>query len=685
MKTIILRNYFRYGIGVFVLFLALVSFNTVVTQAVFIDTDGDGVADDIDNCVNDSNADQADADGDGVGDVCDETPDTTAPTGRVTDPDYDYGELSGTSVTVYVDARDSESLVKEVCLQKVFRGVESTIACMALSERDGSSYDYAPSFTFNWDISAAEDGLYNLFADLVDNAGNEAETEVVDVVINNQSEGSSVQPAEITNCTELQKMDNHLNWHYKLMNDIDCAETTSWNGGQGFDQIGTPSIGFVGSLDGQNYHIYNLFQNQRGTNSGVFYYQQGEVKRVNFRDIDIRCNSTYCGAVAYLNGEQIYETSVTGTLSCSGKCGVFAAQNSGRIEKSWADVKVGNGGYIGGLAGQNYGGAIEDCYFKGVVVGGDAGGVVGLNENTAITTSYSTARVSTGDRSGGLIGWQYNGGNQRDSYWNVDTSGKEEMCGTNGTNCDDSHGLTNEEMKVKENFVGFDFDKVWAINPEKNDGYPYLKWQTSFTGTEPADETAPVITLIGDAEVEVNLGDKYEDEGATATDDKDGDLTKKIKTTGNVDTSIVGTYVITYYVSDEAGNDAKTVERKVIVVEKTTGGGGSESTRVGTRSTKVEAVQEPVQEREGLVLGETTVGKVQNKHQFTKDLYQGMNDPDIVQLQAFLRAAGFFNYPTDTGYFGPITRAAVIQYQKYHGVTPSVGYVGPLTRAWLNL
>ncbi|MCA9360101.1 thrombospondin type 3 repeat-containing protein, partial [Candidatus Kaiserbacteria bacterium] len=163
MKTIILRNYFRYGIGVFVLFLALVSFNTVVTQAVFIDTDGDGVADDIDNCVNDSNADQADADGDGVGDVCDETPDTTAPTGRVTDPDYDYGELSGTSVTVYVDARDSESLVKEVCLQKVFRGVESTIACMALSERDGSSYDYAPSFTFNWDISAAEDGLYNLF------------------------------------------------------------------------------------------------------------------------------------------------------------------------------------------------------------------------------------------------------------------------------------------------------------------------------------------------------------------------------------------------------------------------------------------------------------------------------------------------------------------------------------------
>ena len=38
------------------------------------DTDGDGVADAVDNCPDDANADQTDTDGDGIGDACDPTP-----------------------------------------------------------------------------------------------------------------------------------------------------------------------------------------------------------------------------------------------------------------------------------------------------------------------------------------------------------------------------------------------------------------------------------------------------------------------------------------------------------------------------------------------------------------------------------------------------------------------------------
>ncbi|MUP47290.1 hypothetical protein E0K83_16230 [Gramella sp. BOM4] len=40
-----------------------------------IDTDGDGIEDDLDNCPTISNIDQTDFDGDGLGDVCDEDDD----------------------------------------------------------------------------------------------------------------------------------------------------------------------------------------------------------------------------------------------------------------------------------------------------------------------------------------------------------------------------------------------------------------------------------------------------------------------------------------------------------------------------------------------------------------------------------------------------------------------------------
>ena len=46
----------------------------VCDEATVNDTDGDGVNDDVDNCPNVANPDQADADGDGIGDACDNCP-----------------------------------------------------------------------------------------------------------------------------------------------------------------------------------------------------------------------------------------------------------------------------------------------------------------------------------------------------------------------------------------------------------------------------------------------------------------------------------------------------------------------------------------------------------------------------------------------------------------------------------
>ena len=88
----------------------------------------------------------------------------------------------------------------------------------------------------------------------------------------------------------------------------------------------------------------------------------------------------------------------------------------------------------------------------------------------------------------------------------------------------------------------------------------------------------------------------------------------------------------------------------------------------------------------GQVLGaSTTTGQVlgATTFQFTSNLHQGMRGDDVVQLQEVLRAGGYFTFPTSTGYFGPITLAAVKAYQAAHGIT-ATGYVGPLTLAVLN-
>ena len=84
------------------------------------------------------------------------------------------------------------------------------------------------------------------------------------------------------------------------------------------------------------------------------------------------------------------------------------------------------------------------------------------------------------------------------------------------------------------------------------------------TFTNAPDVTAPVITLAGDNPAHVVLNSLFVDPGATATDDKDGNITNSIVKTGTVNTSAVGEYAITYNVSDAAKNKA-TATRTVIV------------------------------------------------------------------------------------------------------------------------
>ena len=70
--------------------------------------------------------------------------------------------------------------------------------------------------------------------------------------------------------------------------------------------------------------------------------------------------------------------------------------------------------------------------------------------------------------------------------------------------------------------------------------------------TPPAavDTTAPIITLLGDAELRVEQGTTFMDPGASATDDNDGEVTVVIS--GDVDSATAGTYTLTYRATDGA-------------------------------------------------------------------------------------------------------------------------------------
>lgn len=121
-------------------------------------------------------------------------------------------------------------------------------------------------------------------------------------------------------------------------------------------------------------------------------------------------------------------------------------------------------------------------------------------------------------------------------------------------------------------------------------------------------------------------------------------------------------------------------------------GGSSSGTRVNRTvdqqpltSAQITNLRAEVERLQALLASLSPTGQVlgESAFNFTTDLSEGMSGEDVKQLQSKLRKEGFFNFATDTGFFGPVTKQAVIAYQQSKGL-PATGFVGPLTRAELN-
>lgn len=100
----------------------------------------------------------------------------------------------------------------------------------------------------------------------------------------------------------------------------------------------------------------------------------------------------------------------------------------------------------------------------------------------------------------------------------------------------------------------------------------------------------PTIKLKGSASLKLKVGDTYTEQGATASDKTDGDITNKIITSGMVNTSKAGTYKVTYTVTN-SNNKTTTVTRTVIVEEKATTGENNSDTNSNTTETNANVVE----------------------------------------------------------------------------------------------
>jgi peptidoglycan hydrolase-like protein with peptidoglycan-binding domain len=76
---------------------------------------------------------------------------------------------------------------------------------------------------------------------------------------------------------------------------------------------------------------------------------------------------------------------------------------------------------------------------------------------------------------------------------------------------------------------------------------------------------------------------------------------------------------------------------------------------------------------------------------FSRGLQLAMRGEDVRQLQIYLNTHGFTVAPSgagspghETDFFGPATNAALAKFQRANGIMTDTGYFGPRTRALIR-
>ncbi len=263
--------------------------------------------------------------------------------------------------------------------------------------------------------------------------------------------------------------------------------------------IGTIEQPFEGVFDGNDLYIYGLkiTGEQYGGLFGVA--QNAEIINVNLYDIQMN-NSQIMGGVVGLNKNSLIKNvNVIGEIKGEEVVGCLVGENKGEIRKSYGNCMSYSNQetVVGGLVGVNKGEIIQSHASGAIINGKISGGLVGNIENGKIENSYSTTavngRIMVGGMAGqmvgssevkncysmgkvllqneegdvgGLIG-KKNSGRVINSYYNQTI--------TEMSDLGKGKPQTNEQMLNAKNYHNWDFNQVWQIHRDYNDGFPFLR------------------------------------------------------------------------------------------------------------------------------------------------------------------------------------------------------------------
>lgn len=315
---------------------------------------------------------------------------------------------------------------------------------------------------------------------------------------------------------------------YELNGDIDATETKDWHSGAGF----LPIPNFSGSFNGNGYAIKNLnIDYQMMDNVGLFGVVIGgdkhKICNLKLTDCSIEGRRMVGGIVGYNESTAFDSISVSGIVKGRSDIGLLGGISKGELKNIHVVGEVrcdsaNAGGVVGSVAeasisytsssatisGQDYiGGAfgratacnIDQVYTIGDINGNrNVGGIAGYSQGASFyRNSFSRCEITANQFIGGIIGspsadaivlenlyyaGRISGSNDfaplfsnKDYEAPVNCFWDKDICNYNIEN--EINAKTTIQMKKKSTFTdaGWDFDSVWALSYEANDGYPNLE------------------------------------------------------------------------------------------------------------------------------------------------------------------------------------------------------------------